>query len=115
MICKSCVPYPRSTSLSLKLLICPYPEHVKSKGKKNAVAPDYSKLLQETGYEQRILGNIMFNGKLIQASANFSCFMTMNTDNPAYRDIPEAYRVGKASKDRFKMSMSFILREKAEF
>jgi hypothetical protein len=56
-------------------------------------APDYSKLLQETSYEQRMLGNIMFNGKLIQANANFSCFMTINTENPAYMEIPDAYRV----------------------
>ena len=67
-------------------------EHVKSKSKK-MTAPDYSKLLQETSYEQRMLGNIMFNGKLIQANANFTCFMTINTENPAYMEIPEAYRV----------------------
>ena len=67
-------------------------EHVKSKSKK-MTAPDYSKLLQETSYEQRMLGNIMFNGKLIQANANFSCFMTINTENPAYMEIPDAYRV----------------------
>ncbi|XP_052095798.1 dynein heavy chain domain-containing protein 1-like isoform X11 [Mytilus californianus] len=66
-------------------------EHVKSKNKRST-APDYSKLLQETEYEQQMLGNIMFNGKLIQASANFSCFMSINTSNPGYVDIPEVFK-----------------------
>ena len=35
----------------------------------------------------------MFNGKLVQASANFGCFMTVNVTNPASAVIPETFRV----------------------
>ncbi|KAL3832089.1 hypothetical protein ACJMK2_023767 [Sinanodonta woodiana] len=66
-------------------------EHARFKGKK--AAPDYSKLLQEPTYIQKVLGNLMFNGNLVQASANFGCFMTINTDNPASATIPETFRL----------------------
>lgn len=66
-------------------------EHARFKGKK--ASPDYSKLLKEAIYKHEILGNVMFNGKLIQASTNYGCFMTVNTGNPESATIPETYRV----------------------
>ena len=56
-------------------------------------APDFSKLDSEPSYSHRTLGNVMFNGKLIQASANFGCFMSLNANNPAATDIPYNFRV----------------------
>ncbi|XP_062587861.1 dynein heavy chain domain-containing protein 1-like, partial [Saccostrea cucullata] len=68
-------------------------EHVKLRGGRKSATPDYSKLLNDTIYIHRILGNIMFNGKLIQASTNFGCFMTLNTGaNPASQ-IPESFKL----------------------
>ena len=72
------------------VVIC-FPEHARFKGKK--ASPDYSKLFQEAIYKPGNLGNVMFHGKLIPASANFGCFMTLNTNNPAAARIPETYRV----------------------
>ena len=69
----------------------PSPEHARFKGKK--ASPDYSKLFQEAIYKPGVLGNVMFQGKLLPASASFGCFMTLNTDNPAAARIPETYRV----------------------
>jgi hypothetical protein len=66
-------------------------EHARFKGKK--ASPDYSKLLKESVYKSEVLGNVMFNGKLIQANANYGCFLTMNMGNPAASNIPETFRV----------------------
>lgn len=71
--------------------LCSPPEHARFKGKK--ASPDYSKLLKEAIYKNEYLGNIMFNGKLVQASINFGCFMTLNVTNPATAVIPETFRV----------------------
>ncbi|XP_041366047.1 dynein-1-beta heavy chain, flagellar inner arm I1 complex-like isoform X2 [Gigantopelta aegis] len=64
-------------------------EHVKYRKKKTE---DYKHLLQEPMYVHRIIGNVMFNGKLIQASANYGCFMTTSSRNSAAPDIPENFR-----------------------
>ncbi|CAG5130198.1 unnamed protein product, partial [Candidula unifasciata] len=66
-------------------------EHVKAS--KRQSPPDYSKLNAEPLYVHRMLGNVMLNGKLIPASANFWCFMTLNANNPASEDIPYNFRV----------------------
>ncbi|XP_035825634.1 dynein heavy chain domain-containing protein 1 [Aplysia californica] len=66
-------------------------EHVKAGRKRSP--PDFSKLTAEPSYSHRMLGNVMFNGKLIQASSNFGCFMTLNANNPASSDIPYNFRV----------------------
>ena len=66
-------------------------EHARFKGKK--ASPDYSRLLKESVYKSEVLGNVMFNGKLIQANANYGCFLTMNMGNPAASNIPETFRV----------------------
>uniref|UniRef100_A0A8W8M9M4 AAA+ ATPase domain-containing protein n=1 Tax=Magallana gigas TaxID=29159 RepID=A0A8W8M9M4_MAGGI len=68
-------------------------EHVKLKGGRKSATPDYSKLLNDTIYVHRILGNIMFNGKLIQASTNFGCFMTLGTSSGSSSHIPESFKL----------------------
>ena len=70
-------------------------EHVKLKGGRKSATPDYSKLLNDTIYVHRILGNIMFNGKLIQASTNFGCFMTLSASPGSTSQIPESFKVRK--------------------
>ncbi|KAH3716370.1 hypothetical protein DPMN_059091 [Dreissena polymorpha] len=50
----------------------------------------------------------MFQGKLVQASANFACFMTLNITNPAAAVIPETFRVSlglctKMKLDRYRV------------
>ncbi|ESP00380.1 hypothetical protein LOTGIDRAFT_173233 [Lottia gigantea] len=64
-------------------------EHVKKR--KSQV--DYSKLTQEPSYFHPKLGNIMFNGRLIPASSNYGCFMTMTTRNNTASHIPENFRL----------------------
>ncbi|XP_048242736.1 dynein heavy chain domain-containing protein 1-like [Haliotis rufescens] len=64
-------------------------EHVKKKKKS---APDYKQLIQEPTYVHRIVGNVMFNGKLIPASANYGCFMTLSQPNVGTTDIPENFQ-----------------------
>ncbi|XP_076466624.1 dynein heavy chain domain-containing protein 1-like isoform X2 [Babylonia areolata] len=66
-------------------------EHVKSSRRRNA--PDYSKLVAEPMYQQRVLGNVMFSGKLITASANFGCFMTMGPSGATPVNIPDNFRL----------------------
>ncbi|KAL8594105.1 hypothetical protein ACOMHN_000817 [Nucella lapillus] len=66
-------------------------EHVKSSRRR--MAPDFSKLVSEPVYQQRVLGNIMFSGKLIGASANFGCFMTMGTSGASPVNIPDNFRL----------------------
>ncbi|GFR96319.1 dynein heavy chain domain-containing protein 1-like [Elysia marginata] len=66
-------------------------EHVKAGRKRSQ--PDYSKLNAEPSYVHRMLGNVMFNGKLMQASSNFGCFMTLNASNLAASDIPYNFRI----------------------
>ncbi|XP_078321876.1 dynein heavy chain domain-containing protein 1-like isoform X5 [Crassostrea virginica] len=68
-------------------------EHVKLKGGRKSATPDYSKLLNDTIYVHRILGNIMFNGKLIQASTNFGCFMTLSASPGSTSQIPESFKL----------------------
>ena len=58
------------------------------------MAPDYSKLLAEPVYVHHVVGNIMFSGKLIAASANFGCFMTMGMSGASPVGIPDNFRVG---------------------
>lgn len=79
-----------SNSVSSKIT-----EHVKLKGGRKSATPDYSKLLNDTIYVHRILGNIMFNGKLIQASTNFGCFMTLSASPGSTSQIPESFKVRK--------------------
>ena len=79
-----------SNSVSSKIT-----EHVKLKGGRKSATPDYSKLLNDTIYVHRILGNIMFNGKLIQASTNFGCFMTLSASPGSSSQIPESFKVRK--------------------
>ncbi|XP_056008158.1 dynein heavy chain domain-containing protein 1-like [Ostrea edulis] len=68
-------------------------EHVKLRGGRKSATPDYSKLLNDTIYVHRILGNIMFNGKLIQASTNFGCFMTLSNGSAVGSQIPESFKL----------------------
>ena len=66
-------------------------EHVKSTRRR--MAPDYSKLVAEPMYVHHVVGNIMFSGKLIAASANFGCFMTMGMSGASPVNIPDNFRV----------------------
>ncbi|KAK7008742.1 dynein heavy chain domain-containing protein 1, partial [Biomphalaria glabrata] len=66
-------------------------EHVKASRRRSQ--PDYSKLTSEPSYVHRMLGNVMFNGKLLQASCNFGCFMTMNATSAASSEIPYSFRI----------------------
>jgi hypothetical protein len=55
---------------------------------------DYKDLAsQNFPYKSHYLGNILFDGKLVRANANFACFMTLNSCNPASCDIPDNVRV----------------------
>lgn len=54
---------------------------------------DYSKLLNDMIYVYRILGNIMFNGKLIQVSINFGCFMIFGIGSGFSFYILELFKV----------------------
>ena len=55
---------------------------------------DLSRLTSPSSQYRRIyLGNILFTGKLIKASATFGCFVTMNSDNPFRTQIPENVKV----------------------
>nr|KAG5709415.1 hypothetical protein BaRGS_029264 [Batillaria attramentaria] len=66
-------------------------EHVKANRRR--MAPDYTKLIPEPTYMHRLLGNIMFNGKLIPASANFGCFMTTGMSGASPVEIPDNFRL----------------------
>ena len=77
---------------SIYLLVA---EHVKSTRRR--MAPDYSKLVAEPMYVHHVVGNIMFSGKLIAASANFGCFMTMGMSGASPVNIPDNFRVRAAS------------------
>ncbi|KAH9487912.1 hypothetical protein Btru_067436 [Bulinus truncatus] len=66
-------------------------EHVKASRRRSQ--PDYSKLTSEPSYSQKTLGNVMFNGKLLQASSNFGCFMTMNAFSAKSVEIPYSFRL----------------------
>lgn len=77
-------------------------EHVKLRGGRKSATPDYSKLLNDTIYVHRILGNIMFNGKLIQASTNFGCFMTLSNGSAVGSQIPESFKVWKHKFNKIK-------------
>ena len=56
------------------------------------LVPDY------VPYKPRYIGNVLFNGKLIKANANYGCFMTMNTVNRDIRHIPENIKVSFTDK-----------------
>ena len=56
--------------------------------------PDFNKLVpQFVPYKPTFIGNMLFNGRLLKANANYSCFMTLNTTNPFAEDIPHNIRV----------------------
>ncbi|KAK6166840.1 hypothetical protein SNE40_023452 [Patella caerulea] len=61
--------------------------------KKKRSQPDYSKLTQEPSYFHPRLGNVMFNGKFLSASANYGCFMTLTTDCPSSSYMPENFKL----------------------
>lgn len=62
--------------------------------KKKKVKPDYNDLLNVyVTYKPTYIGNVLFNGKLVRANANYGCFMTMNTTNPKACHIPDNIRV----------------------
>ncbi|CAL1542048.1 unnamed protein product, partial [Lymnaea stagnalis] len=65
-------------------------EHVKANRRRSQL--DFSKLTSDPSYMHRMLGNVMFNGKLLQASSNFGCFMTLDASNPASLEIPYNFR-----------------------
>ena len=48
---------------------------------------------QNFPYKPHYLGNVLFDGKLVRANANFGCFMTLNTSNVASCEIPDNVRV----------------------
>ncbi|XP_066302844.1 dynein heavy chain domain-containing protein 1-like [Branchiostoma lanceolatum] len=56
---------------------------------------DFAKSWQATSsfsYEPRMLGLVTFNGTLMQANANFSPFLTLNTRDQSFQTIPETLR-----------------------
>lgn len=55
---------------------------------------DYKDLVpQYVPYKPVTIGNVLFNGKLIKANANYGCFATINASNGAAAGIPENLRV----------------------
>ncbi|XP_064648692.1 dynein axonemal heavy chain 6-like isoform X2 [Lineus longissimus] len=59
--------------------------------KRNKV--DFRQLATRPAYKPAYFSNLLFNGKLIKARANFGCFMTMNTQGTAYTQIPECLKL----------------------
>lgn len=56
--------------------------------------PDYKDLIPSyVPYKQSYMGNVLFNGKLIKANANYGCFMTMQSSTASAQKIPENLRV----------------------
>ena len=56
--------------------------------------PNFSKLVpQFVPYKPTFIGHVLFNGKLLKANANYSCFMTFNITKPSAVDIPHNLRV----------------------
>ena len=57
------------------------------------VAKVYKKQTSFREFEMPLLGNIVFVGKLMAASAMYGCFMTMSGKNCFSADLPENFRV----------------------
>ncbi len=55
---------------------------------------DFNDLVQQYApYQPTHVGHVLFNGKLLTASANYGCFMTLSTNNPHAADIPHNLKV----------------------
>ena len=48
---------------------------------------------QHVTYKHMYLGNILFNGRLVKASANYGCFMSINTTSPTAANLTDNMRV----------------------
>lgn len=59
----------------------------------NKVAKVYKKQTSPREFEMPLLGNIVFEGQLMAASAMYGCFMTMSGKNCFNADLPENFRV----------------------
>ncbi|XP_013418883.1 dynein heavy chain domain-containing protein 1-like [Lingula anatina] len=55
--------------------------------------PDYKVLLHEPVHRPVFLGNVLFNGKLLKANANYGCFMTVNSEGKGFAEIPDNLRL----------------------
>ncbi|XP_077979356.1 dynein heavy chain domain-containing protein 1-like [Glandiceps talaboti] len=53
---------------------------------------DFTSLNQWT-YSPSVLGNVLFDGNLMQANANGGCFMTLDSNNAVCQQIPNSLRV----------------------
>ena len=57
---------------------------------------DYKDLVPSfVPYRPTYIGNILFNGRLVKANANYGCFMTLNSANPASANLPDNMRVSQ--------------------
>ena len=54
---------------------------------------EHKKKLSFAEFEMPCLGNIVFEGQLIPASAMYGCFMTMSRSYSSNADLPENFRV----------------------
>lgn len=55
---------------------------------------DYKDLVpQYVPYKPTYIGNILFNGHLVKANANYGCFLTINSSNPVAANLPDNMRV----------------------
>lgn len=52
-----------------------------------------SSQVQNKTYNRLYIGNIKFDGQYLQACASYGCFMTLNTAETSYQDIPDNFRV----------------------
>ena len=56
--------------------------------------PDFKDLVPTfVPYKPTYVGNVLFNGKLVKANANYGCFMTLNSANHGTCNIPDNLRV----------------------
>ena len=54
---------------------------------------EHKKQLSSREFEMPLLGSIVFEGKLLPASAMYGCFMTMSGSYSLNTDLPENFRV----------------------
>ena len=54
---------------------------------------DFNHMQSKTLYNRIYIGNIKFDGQFLQCYSSYGCFMTLNTTEASYQDIPDNFRV----------------------
>ena len=70
--------------------MCVHAEHVTRHRQPKC---DYGDLVRDyVPFKPRYIGNVLFNGKLVKANANYGCFMTLSASR-GHEHIPDNIRV----------------------